>query len=313
MTDLYGRTFKTLRVSITNTCNFGCAYCVDGEAVEQKQTQQLSPEQLVKIIQNLHEKLDFDTIRLTGGEPTLYRNLVELVRNLSKLNVPLKMTSNGYLLSKMAKQLADAGLESINISLDAIDEVVFEQMAKRKGLSQVLEGIESCIQNGIQVKLNSVIMNGLNHSQVLPLFEYAKAKGISIRFLELMRMGHLFSSKFDDYFYSQNQILEAIARKYDFVELERKPSATANVWQTIDGFEFGIIANESEPFCKDCDRLRLDMKGQLYGCLSENKSVSISDNKMADNNLEQVLQEALSHKQPVKFTGSSLTMIGIGG
>jgi cyclic pyranopterin phosphate synthase len=313
VTDLYGRTFKTLRVSITNTCNFGCTYCVDGEVEEKRLTQQLNPEQLTEIIQNLHQKLDFDTIRLTGGEPTLYKELVELVRNLSELNVPLKMTSNGFLLSKMAKQLADAGLESINISLDAIDEVVFEKMAKRKGLSRVLEGIESCIQNGIQVKLNAVIMKGLNDSQVLPLFEYAKGKGISIRYLELMRMGHLFSSKFDDYFYSQNQILEAIARKYDFVEKERTPSATANVWQTTDGFEFGIIANESEPFCKDCDRLRLDMKGHLYGCLSENKSVSISENEMTDQNLEQVLQEALGHKQPVKFTGSSLTMIGIGG
>ena len=302
-----------MRVSLTNTCNFGCAYCVDGETVEQKLTQQLSPEQLVRIIQNLHEKLNFDTIRLTGGEPTLFKKLVELVRNLSKLNVPLKMTSNGFLLSKMAKQLADAGLESINISLDTIDEIVFEKIAKRKGLSQVLEGIESCLENGIQVKLNSVIMNGLNDSQVLPLFEYAKEKGVSIRYLELMRMGHLFSNKFDDYFYSQNQILEAISQKYDFVEMERKASATANLWQTADGFAFGIIANESEPFCKDCDRLRLDMKGQLYGCLSENKSVSISEHEMTDEKLEQILQEALSHKQPVKFTGSSLTMIGIGG
>jgi len=313
VTDLHGRTFKTLRVSLTNTCNFGCAYCVDGETVEHKLTEQLNPEQLAKIIQNLHEKLDFDTIRLTGGEPTLYKNLVELVRNLSKLNVPLKMTSNGFLLSKMVKELANAGLESINISLDAIDEMVFEKMAKRKGLAQVLEGIESCLENGIEVKLNAVIMKGLNDSQVLPLFDYAKAKGISIRYLELMRMGHLFSRQFDDYFYSQNQILEAISQKYDFVEMERKLSATANLWQTSDGFKFGIIANESEPFCKDCDRLRLDMKGRLYGCLSENKSVSISEHEMDDDVLEQVLQEALSHKQPVKFTGSSLTMIGIGG
>lgn len=314
MTDLYGRTFKTLRVSLTNTCNFGCAYCVDGETVEHKTPQsQLTSAQLAEVIKNLHEKLDFDTIRLTGGEPTLYRELIPLVRKLSKLNVPLKMTSNGFLLSKMAKQLADAGLESINISLDAIDEAVFEKMAKRKGLSQVLEGIESCLENGIQVKLNSVIMKGLNDSQVLPLFEYAKAKEISIRYLELMRMGHLFSRKFDDYFYSQNQILEAIARKYDFVEMERRPSATANLWQTSDGFKFGIIANESEPFCKDCDRLRLDMKGQLFGCLSENKSVPISEHKMDNEELEQVLKEALAHKQPVKFTGSSLTMIGIGG
>jgi GTP 3',8-cyclase len=313
VTDLYGRTFKTLRVSLTNTCNFGCTYCVDGEVVEKKLTQQLNPEQLVKIIQNLNNKLDFDTIRLTGGEPTLYKGLIELVRNLSKLNVPLKMTCNGFLLSKMAKELSDAGLESINISLDAIDEVVFEEMAKRKGLSQVLEGIESCLENGIQVKLNSVIMNGLNDSQVLPLFDYAKKKGISIRYLELMRMGHLFSSKFDDYFYSQNQILAAISQKYDFVEMERKLSATANLWQTSDGFKFGIIANESEPFCKDCDRLRLDMKGQLYGCLSENKSVSISEDKTSDAQLEQILKDALSYKQPVKFTGSSLTMIGLGG
>lgn len=273
----------------------------------------LNPSQLFEIIEKLHERIGFDTIRLTGGEPTLYKGLVELINKLSEFQVPIKMTSNGYLLSKMASQLAEVGLSQINISLDAIDEATFEKMAKRKGLVNVLAAIEACIANGIQVKLNTVIMKGMNEHHILPLFEYAKSHGISIRYLELMRMGHLFSSKFDDYFYSQNQILEQISRKYDFVSLERRISATANVWQTSDGFEFGIIANESEPFCSDCDRLRLDSKGRLFGCLSENKSVSARHLTNEVDQLDSILLEALAHKQPVKFVGSPMSMMGIGG
>ncbi len=310
--DAHGRTFKTLRVSLTNVCNFGCTYCVEGDGI-QKENSTLKSASLSEIIAQLHHLLGLQTIRLTGGEPTLYKGLVPLVAELSKLNIPLKMTSNGFLLPKMAKDLANAGLESINISLDAISPVTFEAMARRKGLAQVLDGIDACLQEGIQVKLNSVIMKSLNDQEVLPLFEYARSKQISIRYLELMRMGHLFSNRFDEHFFSQNEILKVISSKYLFSEVNRKESATANYWQTADGFQFGIIANESEPFCHDCDRLRLDSNGNIFGCLSENKSISISELMNDEEMLEKLLHKALLHKQALRFTGSQLTMIGIGG
>jgi len=129
----------------------------------------------------------------------------------------------------------------------------------------------------------------------------------------LMRMGHLFSTKFDQYFYSQHEILDNISSRYDVVELNRKASSTANYWETSNGNKFGIIANESQPFCQDCDRLRLDSKGNLFGCLSENQSVSALEISNDGQKMDEILREALSHKQPVKFVGSPMSMIGIGG
>ena len=145
----------------------------------------------------------------------------------------------------------------------------------------------------------------------VPIVDFAFANDIPIRFLEVMAMGHLHHQP-QQYFYSQDELLNTIASKYSFAKLERNHAATANYWQTKDGHTFGIIANESAPFCRDCNRLRLDSSGNIYGCLSSNHPINISN----WNNQEEVtdkLQEALLQKQPIKFTGSSLSMLQIGG
>ncbi len=314
--DTYGRSFKTLRVSLINTCNLGCVYCTFGneEIRENHQTSKekaLSNEQLVHSITQLHQVLDLETIRFTGGEPLLYKELPQLVKSVKLAGINnLKITTNGLLLDGLAKPLKDAGITELNVSLDAIDDDVFYQVSRRSGLNRILKGIDTALAHGIKVKLNSVIMRGLNDSQIMPLLNYAFSKGITIRFLEIMAMGHLFGDT-NKKFFSQEEILSLIDKHYNFKRLSRSSSSTANYWQTEDGNTFGIVANETEPFCSDCNRLRLDCYGNIYGCLSSNHPISIQDINEAE--LLNRLEKALAQKQELKFTGSELSMMHIGG
>ncbi|HEX8377968.1 MAG TPA: radical SAM protein [Pedobacter sp.] len=314
--DTYGRSFKTLRVSLINTCNLGCVYCTFGseETRENHQTSKekaLNITQLVKSITQLHEVLNLETIRFTGGEPLLYKDLPKLVKSIKLAGINnLKITTNGLLLEDLAKPLKDAGITELNVSLDAIDEDVFYKVSRRSGLDRILKGIDAALAAGIKVKLNSVIMRGLNDSQVLPLLYYAFKKGITIRFLEIMAMGHLFGDT-ESKFFSQEEILSLINKQYNFNKAPRSNSSTANYWTTDDGNTFGIVANETEPFCSDCNRLRLDSYGNIYGCLSSNHPISIKNLNNAE--LVSSLKLALEQKQMLKFRGSELSMMHIGG
>lgn len=314
--DSFGRIFKTLRVSLINTCNLGCVYCTYGneelkENYRSAKENSLSAAALSQLISQLHHTLNLDTIRFTGGEPLLYKELPELVRLVSSFGVQnLKLTTNGLLLEGLAPRLKDAGINSINVSLDAIDEDVFFRMSRRSGINRIFAGIDAAQKAGIDVKINSVMMKGLNDSQILPLVNYAFSKGLTIRFLEIMAMGHLYGNA-DSRFLSQEEILSAIAKQYEFERLPRKSSSTANYWMTSEGNKFGVVANESEPFCSDCNRLRLDSYGNIYGCLSSNHPISIKET--SGDELISRLSEALKQKQALRFAGSELSMMHIGG
>lgn len=313
--DTYGRTFKTLRVSLTSACNFGCTYCVAGGQINQITTSNtLSYVQLAAIIDKLHRLLKLTSVRLTGGEPLLYPYLVPLVELLSLKGIEnIKMTTNGFLLKRKAEALALSGVKEINVSLDAVTPQIFFTVTRRDSLTQVIEGIDAAIENGISVKLNSVIMRGMNETEILPLIDFAMSRNTPIRFIELMRMGHLYSSEYERYFFSMDEILNVIRRKYQLNYSFRLPSATAKYWMLDNGYRLGIIANESEPFCSDCNRLRLDSAGNVYGCLSEDKREFIADVVADEIRLTEKLQSALSHKQPFKFKGNEMKMIEIGG
>jgi cyclic pyranopterin phosphate synthase len=321
--DKYGRTFSTLRVSLLHHCNLGCVYCVAGEE-ELKQAngsgkgETLPGEQLLAMIDRLHTRLSLDTIRLTGGEPLLYPGLVQLIRGIramgvsdNRLTPQIKLTTNGFLLERLAKPLKEAGLESINVSLDAVDEDIFFRMSRRHSADRIIRGIDAALAAGLAVKMNAVVMKGINDSQVLPLTEFAASRGIKIRFLEIMAMGHLFDQA-DRYLLTQAEILAILSGRYALTPLDRTASATARYWKTEEGQVIGIIANESEPFCRDCNRLRLDSSGNIYGCLSSNHPIPLS---LEESEAEwgSKLQAAMAQKQALRFTGSDLSMLHIGG
>ena len=312
--DEYNRRFKTLRISLTNHCNLGCTYCVpSGESnSSEKNDNPFDVGSLAMAVRTLHDMLALHTVRLTGGEPLLYRELIPFIKAIKKINIPgIKMTTNGYILAGKAKELKAAGLTDINVSLDAIEPDAFYMISRRKNLSKILKGIEQSIDAGLKVKINCVLMKGVNDHQVIPLFRYAKNKNIPIRFLELMKMGHLHAN-YQQYLFTQKQILEVLSNEFSFSPVNRLPGATADYWQLPGGYQFGIIANESHPFCNDCDRLRLDSYGNIFGCLSSNTPVNIRDCLHDKKKLREHLQTALYHKK-TKFYGSALSMKAIGG
>jgi GTP 3',8-cyclase len=313
--DPYNRNFTTLRVSLLSRCNLSCVYCTMGEdEVKENNLHQhpAPPEKLLQQINQLHQVLQLQTIRLTGGEPLLYPGLLPLIKGIQQMGIPaIKLTSNGFLLERLAQPLKTAGLQSINVSLDAVDEDVFFLMSKRNHVQKVLNGIDAAIDAGLQVKINAVLMKGMNEHQVIPLLEFAFKRNISIRFLEIMAMGHLHANA-SQYIFTQQEMLQLVQTKYNISKVARIPGSTANYWQTESGHRFGIIANESEPFCHDCNRLRLDSNGNIYGCLSSNHPINISETNDAATLISK-LQQAMDQKQQLKFTGSELSMLHIGG
>ncbi|TGL64403.1 GTP 3',8-cyclase MoaA [Leptospira kmetyi] len=314
--DGFGRSFKTLRISLLDRCNFACTYCVDRESTEfgLKRMDLLKTEEWVRLVEGLHSTLDLKKVRLTGGEPTLYPDLKILVKELKNLNIPeISITTNGSVLSKQVFELREAGLDSINISLDAVTQESFKTMSRRSALKQTLRGIEAAISSGLKVKINCTLVRGKNEDQIIPILEYSWEKGIVPRFLELMRMGYLQNSDTVPIF-TQKEILEQVENEYGSLTSQvRKESSTANYWNTKDGNSFGIIANESAPFCRDCDRLRLDSKGNLYGCLSSSTGFPLPKLMEQGIDMEQILTLALRQKQDLRFKGSDLTMMAIGG
>jgi len=313
--DTYGRSFKTLRVSLLSACNLGCVYCISGDdalkesnAVAAKE--HLTVPALLQIIERLHRQLDLDTIRLTGGEPLLYNGLTEVIRGIRSMGIPhIKLTTNGFLLERMAIPIREAGMEAINVSLDAIEEETFFRMSKRHSVARIIRGIDAAQQAGLSVKINTVMMKGMNDSQILPLADFAFSRGVRIRYLELMAMGHLHDHA-AGLLITRDRILSVMAERYRFSPLMREGSATANYWQTEEGHVFGVIANESEPFCGDCNRLRLDSMGNIYGCLSSNHPIPLD---AGEADWSGKLEEALAQKQAVRFIGSDLSMLHIGG
>jgi cyclic pyranopterin phosphate synthase len=318
--DHIGRRFEKLRVSLLNTCNFSCEYCVSDDTaasgmavISAPKEEQLSTDEFASMIGAVHKLVNLKSIRLTGGEPLLYMGLFELISKIRKLGIEdIRLTTNGYYLKQTASQLKEAGLQSINISIDAIDLELFKKIARHHQAQRVFDGIEAALHAGFHVKLNAVIMRGRNESQIIPLLDYAAQLGVKIRYLELMKMGHLFEGN-NNLFFSEKEILETIDQHYGISKLPRKQSETARYWSAGENRTFGIIANESTPFCHDCNRLRMDSRGYFYGCLSNARGEKLAPFIQKPEVLTQKLQQLLLLKQPVRFHGSQLSMRNIGG
>jgi len=265
-----------LRISVTDRCNFRCTYCMPREVYGRDfaflpRAELLTFEEIARLAR-LFATLGVRKVRLTGGEPLLRRDLPLLVRMLKQIPGidDLTLTTNGSLLARHARVLADAGLDRASVSLDSLDDAVFARMNDVGfPVSAVLEGIEAAAEAGLRpIKVNMVVRRGINEESILPMARYFRERGHVLRLIEYMDVGHTNGWRLDDVV-PASEILARIDAEMPLVGLS--PNYTgevANRWAYRDGHgEVGVIASVSQPFCGDCSRARLTADGQLYTCL----------------------------------------------
>ena len=319
--DHQGRRFRNLRISLTAACNYACTYCVpDGKRLVAAQDE-LSAEAMVRGVAYLIEAAGIERLRITGGEPLVSPKLEHFLRGVSRLGLQdIGLTSNGQLLSRKLPLLLECGLKRINVSLDTLDPVAFKRIARGGDLPTVLQGLAEARAAGLKIKINMVPLRGQNHEQVLPMLDYCLENGFELRFIELMRMGHLAreGASFQQQFYGMPELLEKVAERHEFVQAPAPLDATALRYEIPGQGFFGVIANESVPFCRTCSRLRLSSTGWLHGCLSSSNRHYVGDlldkpRHQALPALQRLLVRALADKQEVAFAGGVTVMKIIGG
>nr|WP_241824866.1 GTP 3',8-cyclase MoaA [Helicobacter pylori] len=255
-----------MRVSVTKQCNFRCQYCMPTTPLNFFDDEELLP--LDNVLEFLKIAIDegVKKIRITGGEPLLRKGLDEFIAKLHDYNkeVALVLSTNGFLLKKMAKDLKNAGLSRVNVSLDSLKSDRVLKISQKDALKNTLEGIEESLKVGLKLKLNMVVMKGVNDDEILELLEYAKNRHIQIRYIEFMENTHAKSLVKG---LKEREILDLIAQKYKIIETEKPKQGSSKIYTLENGYQFGIIAPHSDDFCQSCNRIRLASDGKICPCL----------------------------------------------
>ncbi|OOQ28428.1 cyclic pyranopterin phosphate synthase [Helicobacter pylori] len=266
LVDSFNRVIDYIRVSVTKQCNFRCQYCMPTTPLDFFDDEELLP--LDNVLEFLKIAIDegVKKIRITGGEPLLRKGLDEFIAKLHTYNkeVALVLSTNGFLLKKMAKGLKDAGLSRVNVSLDSLKSDRVLKISQKDALKNALEGIEESLKVGLKLKLNMVVMKSVNDDEILELLEYAKNRHIQIRYIEFMENTHAKSLVKG---LKEEEILDLIAQKYKIMETEKPKQGSSKIYTLENGYQFGIIAPHSDDFCQSCNRIRLASDGKICPCL----------------------------------------------
>ncbi|MDQ1444910.1 MAG: 3,8-cyclase [Acidimicrobiaceae bacterium] len=268
LVDPHGRVVRDLRISVTDRCNFRCTYCMPEEGMTWlPRSEVLTFEEIERVARICVERYGFGSIRLTGGEPTVRAHLPLLVEKLAGLGVDLAMTTNGATLRLLAADLRRAGLNRVNISLDSLRAERFEALTRRNALADVLDGIDAAVEAGFSpVKVNCVLIRGVNDDEAIVFAEFGRRRGVVIRFIEFMPLDA-------DGAWSAASVVPAaeVVSTIDAVyplEPVASGSAPAERWRYRDGGgEIGVISSVTNSFCGTCDRVRLTAEGQFRNCL----------------------------------------------
>jgi cyclic pyranopterin phosphate synthase len=268
--DRYARPLRSLRVSVTDRCNLRCLYCMpEADYAWLPKETLLSFEEIGTIVDAFTE-LGVDRVRLTGGEPLLRRDLTTLIRSLAARPAvrDLALTTNGVLLAPQARALREAGLHRITVSLDTLDRQRFRDLTRFDSLDAVVAGIEAAANAGYaSLKIDSVVMRGVNDDELTELLEFGKRFGAEVRFIEYMDVGGA-TQWTPSAVVSRREILDALEAAYGgIVPVDEESSAPADRFTLPDGTTFGIISSTTEPFCESCDRSRLTADGVWLMCL----------------------------------------------
>ena len=268
--DAFGRKVTYLRLSVTDRCDFRCTYCMAEKMQFLPRSEILSLEECLRVAQTF-VSLGVDKIRLTGGEPLTRKNLPWLVARLRELEGlrELTLTTNASQLAQFAKPLVQAGMDRVNISLDSLDPEIFRHITRTGDLQQVLAGIDAAIDawGSRRVKLNTVLIRGINHDEAHDLMRFALSRDIDISFIEQMPLGETGHHHADSY-YSNSEMLRQIKQRFAVIPSLENSGGPARYWR-VPGYEsrIGFISPHSNNFCTDCNRVRVTVRGELFPCL----------------------------------------------
>lgn len=301
MTDRYGRVIDYLRVSVTDRCNFRCVYCMPPDGIPSVSHDDiLRYEELLRLIR-LFAELDIKHIRLTGGEPTVRRGLVKLVREIHDMPgiETISMTTNGLLLPEMLEDLKDAGLSSVNISLDTLKEERFDEITRTQGnLPKVLDAICLSEETGLNTKVNCVAMRGVNDDELADIAALAKDRDIGVRFIEYMPIG---KHDYEQAIY-KDELLDLLRSFYgDLTEDPARRGHGPAVYYKPEGFtgSVGVISAMSHSFCETCNRVRMTPEGFLKLCLQYDVGVNLRSpvrQDLSDDEIKALILASLDRK-----------------
>ncbi|WP_033724544.1 GTP 3',8-cyclase MoaA [Helicobacter pylori] len=297
LVDSFNRVIDYIRVSVTKQCNFRCQYCMPTTPLDFFDDEELLP--LDNVLEFLKIAIDegVKKIRITGGEPLLRKGLDEFIAKLHAYNkeVALVLSTNGFLLKKMAKGLKDAGLSRVNVSLDSLKSDRVLKISQKDALKNALEGIEESLKVGLKLKLNTVVMKGVNDDEILELLEYAKNRSIQIRYIEFMENTH---AKDLVKGLKEREILDLIAQKYKIIETENPKKGSSKIYTLENGYQFGIIAPHSDDFCQSCNRIRLASDGKICPCLYYQDAIDAKEAIINKNTkmMKRLLKQSIINK-----------------
>lgn len=325
LVDSFGRKHDYLRISLTDQCNFRCVYCMPHEQMEFMPKESLMQANEIYEIAKIFVFQGVKKIRLTGGEPLLRKDFGQIIEKLSTLPITLTLTSNGYLVDKYLNQLQQAGIKSINISLDSLRSGSFAEITQRNSFAKVWQNIELLLSAQFHVKINVVAMRSKNFNEILDFTALTIKYPVHVRFIEFMPFtGNEWEQ---NQVITQHEILEKISLHYRFQKLEDEKHDTAKAFK-IEGAAgtFAIISTMSEPFCNDCNRLRLTADGKIKNCLFSAEETHLLQQWRAGNDIVPVIKYSVQMKHarqggqiPSDFTQTQAdsiinrSMISIGG
>lgn len=295
--DSFGRRINYLRLSVTDRCNLRCQYCMAENMTFLPRSNVLSFEEIVAIARAFTER-GVDKIRLTGGEPLVRNQIVDLTRRLAQLPGlrELAMTTNGVLLPQYAQPLRAAGLQRVNISIDSLNDDNFRAITRRGNLNEVLAGIDAAQQAGFaRIKLNVVIMRGINDHELIDLAEFALTRNLDIVYIEEMPLGHIDSHDRGATQLSNQTVRQSLQDAFGLVPSTARTGGPAQYWRTSGHrSRIGFISPHSQNFCGDCNRVRLTAEGQLLTCLGNEHSIDLKKVLRAQPGDERALHQAIS-------------------
>lgn len=302
LVDRFGRRINYVRISVTDRCDFRCVYCMTEKMTFLPRDQVLSLEEIGRIA-SVFVELGVEKIRLTGGEPLVRRDVMELIDYIGSLGLKdFTMTTNGSQLSRFAASLKKAGMHRLNVSLDTLDPDRFKSITRVGHLSQVVKGLDAAQQAGFKrIKVNAVIMKDRNDDEILALVKFIRQRGIDISFIEEMPLGNISDHNRQEAFCSSDEVKSIIENHYCLTPVSQKTAGPSRYFKMPDSpSQIGFISPHSHNFCGDCNRVRVTAEGRLLLCLGNEHSVDLRPMLRANPTDNEPLREAIMDAMDLK-------------